>query len=477
MLVKIIEPGSQKFDVPVSQLIKMSRYGLRGNDLRDLIKRASHGFADALRRIQLHPGEVPVHMIALGATEYYGPNRNGDGFKEATCRKYHGTFVKYARFYRNHVNKDPRKGYGVVKMSHYNEDMHRIELLVALNSTKEAADHNGCLVADEEIEKLANGEDLAVSMACKVPFDICAGCGNRAKTRAEYCTGIDEGGHCKRGGVANRMCFVHDDGFINHVDNPDPVWFDISRVFRPADRIAYTNGIMKAAANNLVGGALLAETMGVTVPPSLMDLNAEVPSGLIALATKLASIEEDIGRYGLDRWSLAVAPQSRDSLQFPDEIKSAEILNACTRAKICLPLEAYAQLTKGASAADYLDTARRHLPGIHGRMLADGSLAGFDGEKFLPRSFVTPRAMMWAEKHAVDYSLDRDMAERRVLRAALYNSNLPKPRECGLVKTGGAAESLARDYGMYQLAFLQSIREKDLDFDLTSAMVIQQNYL
>lgn len=477
MLVKIIEPGSQKFDVPVSQLIKMSSDGLRGNDLRSLIKRASHAFADAMRRVELKPGEVPVHLIALGATEFYGPNRNGDGFKEATCRRYHGTFVKYARFYRNHVNKDPRKGYGIVKLSHYNEDMHRIELLVALNSTREAAERNGCLVADEELQKLASGDDIAVSMACKVPYDICAGCGNRARTRAEYCTGTDEGGLCKRGGVANRLCFVHEDGFINHVDNPDPVWFDISRVFRPADRIAYTNGILKAADSRPVGGALLAEMMGVTVPPLLLDGNAEVPASLITLSTKLAALEEDIARNGLDRWSLAFVPQIRSPISFPDEVKTAEVLASCARHKICLPLEAYTRLTKGAMAQDYLDAARGFLPGIHGRLLADGSLANFDDEKYLPRVFVDARTKRWAEKHAADYSLDRRHVGRRVLRAALYHGSLPGAAEVRMTKAGGAAESLARDYGMYQLAFLRSLQGNDPDFDLTSAMVIRQNYL
>jgi len=138
---------------------------------------------------------------------------------------------------------------------------------VALNATKEAAERNGNLIADKELEKLASGKDLAVSMACKVAYDICAGCGNKAKNRSEYCTGLDEGGHCKRGGVANKMTFVHGDGFVNHVDNPAPlVWFDISDVPRPADRIAYANGIVKEAGVHVRGGAALAEELGVTLP-------------------------------------------------------------------------------------------------------------------------------------------------------------------------------------------------------------------
>src|SRR6185295_13738030 len=139
-MVKVIPPGSWDFKDQAVQLVKLASTGLRGNDFKALVKRASFSFADKLRNVSLKPGDVPVHIIALGATEFYGPNRNGDGFKEATCRKCHDSFVKYARWYRNHANKEPDKSYGHIKFSHYNEDMHRIELLGVLNGTKEAAE-------------------------------------------------------------------------------------------------------------------------------------------------------------------------------------------------------------------------------------------------------------------------------------------------------------------------------------------------
>lgn len=167
-MIKLITPGSQKFNDAVTRLIKLGSRGiLIGDDLDSFIKRAGHQFADALRTVEFAPGEVPIHMFAVGATEFYGPNRNGDGFKEATCRKYHPTFVKHARWYRNHANKDTKKSYGIVKFSAYNERMKRIELIVALNGTKEAADRNGGLIADKELQKLASNDDTwGVSMAC-----------------------------------------------------------------------------------------------------------------------------------------------------------------------------------------------------------------------------------------------------------------------------------------------------------------------
>src|SRR5690606_28240680 len=96
-------------------------------------------------------------------------------------------------------------------------------------------------VTDVETYNLEVEEDESYSAAgllshnCLVAFDTCMACGNRARTRQEYC---DER-MCKRGGVKRNLGKVCDDGFVMGVDNPDPTWFDYSTVFRPADRIAY----------------------------------------------------------------------------------------------------------------------------------------------------------------------------------------------------------------------------------------------
>lgn len=165
-MIKIIAPGSQDLVENAVQMIKVAKTGLRGQDLKDFIKRAGHEFADIIKRTTFDPGEVPIHLIALGAGEHYGSNRNGDFFGINSCRKYHDTFVKHARWFRNHVNKDKSKSYGIVKHSMFNEPMKRIELLVFLNGTKAAAEKNGGLIANTELEKLADGKELPVSMAC-----------------------------------------------------------------------------------------------------------------------------------------------------------------------------------------------------------------------------------------------------------------------------------------------------------------------
>lgn len=168
-MTKTCSPTDWDFEVPFITLVECATNGLRGHDRRQFLKRASHQFLPYLERMQLKVGEVPVHLIALGAAEHYGPNRNGDAFKEVVCRSWCHTFEKFARWYRNHKNKDPQLSYGLVKAAIYNEAMHRVELLVALNATKEAALRNGGLVADQELEKLARDEMIPVSMACALP--------------------------------------------------------------------------------------------------------------------------------------------------------------------------------------------------------------------------------------------------------------------------------------------------------------------
>jgi hypothetical protein len=479
MMLKVIPPDSYRFDEQTVQLIKVANSGLRGSDLKALIKRAGFNFADALRRADLKSGDVPVHVIALGATEFYGPNRNGDGFKEATCRKYHSTFVKYARWYRNHQNKDPEKSYGFIKYSEFNDEMKRIELLVILNGTKEAAARNGGFVADDEIKALHEGRDIPVSMACKVAYDVCAGCGNRAKTRKEYCTGIDEGGMCKRGGVKNRMTFVHDDGFINHVDNPDPFYFDISKVFRGADRIAYTTGMLKSASGLLLGGAELAEKMGLELPPQLVDGATLWPTKLQKLVIKLAQLEQQCENGKPWKYDLAFAPELQNETQWlVKDANQHQILSALMLNKIAIPFDGFVQLTQGKEVQASADFAKRYLPGVYGRMLADNSLSDINLKPYVPIGVVPNSLMKWAHDLADDYSLDQRYIEKRMQRAALYGVAAPAVRQSPLVKVASSSvEALTRSYALCKLAFLQAISDQDPNFDLTMSMVVRQNYL
>ncbi len=490
MLIKRTVPGAYDFGCAPVELIKTASAGLRGHDLQQLIKRAGHQFVDSMRSVRLEPGEVPIHLIAIGATEYYGPNRNGDGFKCAACRKFHKTFEtkpvtkEGAYWYRNHQNKDPKKSYGVVKLAAFNEAMKRIELLVALNSTKEAADRNGGLVADKEMEKLARGEgDWGVSMACRVPFDVCSGCGNQARTRAEYCKEAD----CKYGGCYNNLTKVAADGHVLHVDNPTPTWFDISDVYRPADRIAYVMGEMqKAASGRVVGGAEAAELYGLTVPPYMRYAEVDDRTArLIKLAYELAEAEQTLAA-GQMQGSLFDRPIRTNGYRVVEVAPVCRdgVWHAMAAEKIALSYRSWANfrpamatpgvLTKTASAPDATD----RLPGVFGRLVADGD----NLERMLAdrscdpsRAIASERERAWAAKMASDLSIARRHIGDRSVQEILRDT--PRPGLKALTKAAAdGAETLARQYAVYQLYLLDELRN-DPDQPLYRELIVKQNGL
>jgi hypothetical protein len=165
-LFKQFKPADYGFDLATVAPIKRSSRGVRGSDLDEFVKRADVALYRSIADLDLRPGEVPVHAYALGDFEKHGFNRNGDCFLSKVCAKYHHTFVKHAKCYRNHRRRDNAPSYGRVVASSYNEPMGRIELVMAYNGTKEAAERNGGVIADLELEKLARDEDLPVSMSC-----------------------------------------------------------------------------------------------------------------------------------------------------------------------------------------------------------------------------------------------------------------------------------------------------------------------
>jgi len=204
---------------------------------------ASERFLHEITTIKLGDGDIPVHVNAIGASEWYGPNRKGDAFREQTCRDWHHTFVTEGRNYEHHKNRDPEISYGKVASSCYNESMKRIELLVVSNGTESAARRNGGLVLPNEfLDGLEKNAALPVSMGCTIRYDICSICGNQARTRSEYCdttscrdpkTGEYFPG-CKHG-----LMKIAGDGRQVYVDNIEPHFFDLSYVGVPADRTAY----------------------------------------------------------------------------------------------------------------------------------------------------------------------------------------------------------------------------------------------
>jgi hypothetical protein len=197
---------------------------------------------DYIKGVEPKPGMSIVLVLALGAYETYDLNRNGDGFNEFPYKvgmkpscgcctaedgwvshsevlpQHYKSFEQFGKVYRHHQNKDPLKSYGDVLKAFWNPPMHRVELLIALDNAK----------APDLADRIASGEYPAVSMGCRIKYDVCTICGHRAPTRAQYCD------HLKFG-----MRQVASTGLRAGALNPSPKFFDISFVIKPADQTGY----------------------------------------------------------------------------------------------------------------------------------------------------------------------------------------------------------------------------------------------
>lgn len=195
-----------------------------------------------LQNITPEEGTTIVLVNAMGAYETYDDNRNGDGFNERpymlgvkakcghpqcmqngdkgwisdeeTLVKHYKTFEQHGGIYKHHVNKDPKKSLGRIRLATWNPRMHRVELLLAIENKLD----------EELVRRIADGEYPAVSMGCHVRWDVCSICGHRAPTRKDYCE------H-----ALMKLRQVLPDGRKVCVLNPSPRFFDISIVYRPAD--------------------------------------------------------------------------------------------------------------------------------------------------------------------------------------------------------------------------------------------------
>lgn len=255
--------------------------------------------------IKAVPGKIYVLVNAMGAGEYYGPNINADYFSkkdllpnDPNCGWGYKTFYQ-AGVYRNHKNKDKSKSFGDVVYVAYNEEMERVELVIAVDRAKASEFGH-----DDLIEDLDAGNCVSVSMGCRVKHDVCRiiGCGNKAAHRAQYCD------HMKmfKGRIlpsGEQVC----------VDNPMPVFFDISFVVVNADRIGFTMQKIASAQTSNIDRSDITAVINASPADTLMD------PPKVRLDTKTAALIKQVP---------AMAHRLSTYWSKPRTVEPAEIISA-----------------------------------------------------------------------------------------------------------------------------------------------------
>lgn len=289
-MVKICTWGAFSDDgAPYVTMLPTTGRGFRLKFASGARKVASRETAELVQKFAEEYSPKPKHAYllatALGAYEAWGANNNGDGFYEEDLLKEsddvgYRSFAKHGHVYVGHRNKDPKKAIGKVVLAAYNHRMRRVELIEELDMEKAAS----------FLDQWEKTGSLPTSMGTKVPYDICASCGHKARRPVDYCE------HAKYA-----MRRVLSNGMVMHVRNPNPRFFDQSHVIVPADKVA---GVMEKVATvgytGVVPSAVLAEElMGEKVASG--DLWDLVKSATDAEPTLPLSLLEDLSEFPLEK--------------------------------------------------------------------------------------------------------------------------------------------------------------------------------
>lgn len=321
-MLKLITVDSEFFhDEPTITILDVGKAG-------GMVKSAADSrINEYVSTITPSPDKVYVHILAMGAGEYFGSNRNGDYFPEKNLIACHETFsTSPAHIFKHHINKDPSIAMGQVVYSIYNERMHRVEVIAWIDRVK----------GREIILKLDQGQFPATSMACHTPFDTCSICGNKARSRNEYCV------HLK-----TELGKIYPDGRRVMAINDGPLrFFDMSSVFKPADvtssmlqKVASTDGPVALEFEdsiNTVGSAEMAERYGLN----------EKKASFRKISELIKEIEGTVAGHipALSALSERVSDPDEETLQYLAGHDLSEVIHALAELNISPSVGFFARL-------------------------------------------------------------------------------------------------------------------------------------
>lgn len=462
-MIKFSTNTDFNFDVPAVSIVY---------DNSSLTKRAS---AKDLLKFEKTPNQTDLHIIALGAYEGTGFNRNGDAFTEADCEKNHHYFKKADRaVHRHHKNKPEDPKYGNIKAAAYNKAMKRIELIVGLDNDK-CAD-----ILDEQEKKGETGW----SMASRQPLgDKCTWCSHVAK---------DDHSRCEH--IPSKIGELNDRGVMCGMMNPDPRWFEISKVGRQADRI----GVSLKLADERIKPMLPSDYLQLYTgfhPPEDEFLVSKKATDKRDILRKLAEMEKHIdaiagGKAKNTSKDLFLKRQARLKKSPPIEDKDIDELRKHPAEKtmrclgdngVILSPDEFTKYLFGNRAKDEVSKGMKtHLPHVFSKMEEDGNGEAVNDEKFEPDALgLLPKELKSLVSRLFDgHSMLGGPSVKRVMRITIEmgpkNDDVDlKPKEAPTKNK--ADEKLAEVYASYKLAALNHLQENNALTDEVLWNVLIQN--
>lgn len=391
------------------------------------------------------------HQIVMGDAEKYGFNINADAYPGDTLEKYHPTFVSNGHVFREHHNQDPKKAIGRIVAAKYGRQLGRVETLEHLEIKK----------AEAEYEAAKAGKPLLASQACRVPFDVCNVCGNRAKYASNYC---DDMRYRPKQYIASKQKYAF-------VLNPVTKFFDSSVVANPAARearhIAYrfngdASGMQKAANE----GAVLLGAERAAAENLVLSGGWDMPEAQEKILLKLAAVETGNCEPYLRKMA-SVSTLGAHSLTDADIKELSRLMPRTLWSKLAssgafLPLDAFAAYITGESLQHVrglpaYKQACACLPSIFSNLMSavagDTCALEPDDDSLFQAGDASVDAHDPANGDAVDKVLERvtdecsaleEPVRKRVLSITIKSSAVivPAPRN----------NSLAELYACYKLA-------------------------
>jgi len=494
-MLKITDPSQYTRGEPITSLVPTTSYGIDREWLRKYASARSDRFKDIKPSSKNHS---LIHVVAMTASEATGNNRNADYWPETSKHieladpdakeivrgdgrrmkktaenwtdrinkgliETHKTFLKGA-VYRDHKNQ-PKKGdkrHGDIRAVEYDPEMRRVDALTEVrNDDKDWI---------KDIETLDKGGDIPWSMASNVEHDVCSNCGNKARTRKDYC-------ECLKHNMGQMLKSGHVVCAIN--ENPD--FFDLSKVGKPADRLAWS--MRKLASDGQVEDP--NSFGGLTVPLSVLaESQPDKVASRLEVLDKMADIEKRIEGKMLARTSI-LAGKRRDEQGKKAEFTRfngrhddlAEIMAAFKQACVILPIEQFTHFVLGEEAEVFVPQVKAAMVGLCGRLMSEDALELAVNDTYTSRDgllFASHQKI--ARDLSTDWGIGFDKIQGQVISAALSGMSSEPSMTKRATAIQPVAHQVAKEYATYLMTAIseqtkQGSAERELACEVLSAQI------